>query len=158
MQKPLGKVTSCFYYNFMVEGARTPKNEINGNFLEVIRARSSRGKNFISELGNRICKGTKFQVNSVSISNILLSWRYFRIAKIKRSRLSLVPFLYSSLLIYVKKPVIPRAFHEDEWPVGVWGSEPQAYEAFSKEEAPFCGRGSSLKQVRVLTQVFNFVI
>ena len=27
--------------------------------MEVIRARSSRGKNFISELGNRICKGTK---------------------------------------------------------------------------------------------------
>jgi len=57
-----------------------------------------------------------------------------------------------------EKARIPRAFHEDEWPVGVWGSEPQAYEAFSKEEAPPCGRGSSLKQVRVLTQVFNFVI
>jgi len=44
-----------------------------------------------------------------------------------------------------EKARIPRAFQEDEWSVGVWGSEPPAYEA------------SSLKQVRVLTQVFNFV-
>jgi len=134
MQKPLGKVTSCFYYNFMVEGARTPKNEINGNFLEVIRARSSRGNNFISELGNRICKGTKFQVNSVSISNILLSWRYFRIAKIKRSRLSLVPFLYSSLLIYVKKPEYPVLFTKmnGQWVFG--GVSPRPMKLFQKKK------------------------
>ena len=68
---------------------------------------------------------------------------------------------FSKILLFIdlcEKARIPRAFQEDEWPVGVWGSEPQAYEAFSKEEAPPCGRGSSLKQVRILTPVYNFVI
>jgi hypothetical protein len=36
------------------------------------------------------------------------------------------------------------AVHGDEWPQGVWGMCPQFNLAFSLEEAPTFGRGSSL--------------
>ena len=38
---------------------------------------------------------------------------------------------------------MPRAVHGYEWHVKVWGVSPHTYEAFSLEEAPTCGRGSS---------------
>jgi len=41
---------------------------------------------------------------------------------------------------------MPRAVHGDEWSTrGFGGVSPQSYEAFSLEEAPTFGRGSSLK-------------
>ena len=50
-----------------------------------------------------------------------------------------------------EKARMPRAVHGDEWPMLVWGRHPkgflglspQANSAFSLEEAPTCGRGSS---------------
>jgi hypothetical protein len=39
---------------------------------------------------------------------------------------------------------MPRALHGDEWSTLVWGVNPQAFKAFSLEEAPTFGRGSSL--------------
>ena len=65
------------------------------------------------------------------------------------------PILLIIFLELCEKARIPRAFHGDEWSVGVWGSEPQAYEAFSKEEAPPCGRGSSLNPPIPLCQRGN---
>jgi hypothetical protein len=40
---------------------------------------------------------------------------------------------------------MPRPVVGEEWPTGVWGR--QAPRAFSLEEAPVCGRGSSLSAV-----------
>lgn len=42
-----------------------------------------------------------------------------------------------------EKARMPRAVRGDEWPLGVWGQSPQLELAFSLEEAPTCGRGSS---------------
>ena len=39
---------------------------------------------------------------------------------------------------------MPLAVHGDEWHINIWGMIPQYNEAFSLEEAPPCGRGSSL--------------
>jgi hypothetical protein len=39
---------------------------------------------------------------------------------------------------------MPRALQGDEWSMLVWGREPQDFKAFSLEEAPTLGRGSSL--------------
>jgi len=51
------------------------------------------------------------------------------------------------LNVYVKKPEYPVLCTgmNGQWEFG--SVSPQAYEAFSKEEAPPCGRGSSLNQV-----------
>jgi hypothetical protein len=43
-----------------------------------------------------------------------------------------------------EKARMPRAVHGDEWPKGFGGMRPQSNLAFSLEEAPTFGRGSSL--------------
>ena len=48
-----------------------------------------------------------------------------------------------------EKARMPRALLGDEWLVGVWGHSPQLKIAFSFEEAPAFGRGSS-RRTRVV--------
>jgi len=53
---------------------------------------------------------------------------------------------------------MPRAVHGDEWPCWFGGVSPQAYSAFSSEEAPTCGRGSSLSLFPITPETVMFFL